>query len=314
FEVVGVVEEDGRWYVSPTTTILEDFRRAVGLPEPDFNEPTPLDGGAASPKEVLSGLASAIQNHDLRRAAGFISSKDVPGISYYYGSFAAQLDLLLRFVETKVSDVDVSVEPMSNGLQKVVVLGFSASLRAPGGAGGSVHYTSGCVTTPASDEPSCSFGDMLQRFLGVDQPFVVVEKNSGKWQISPVATMLEYLRIFLTGGGMNAAYLRFGIPAFSPVVATLRVDSATTVKVNDAGYAHVILKGTPNTCVDVETDPDVSVERVADGSSNATNGCPSADNSSFNHQLVTVPPSGSADLIVYGPGSAARPVNVLVRS
>jgi hypothetical protein len=243
-----VLDRGGRWFISPTTTVLETVRRQLRLPEPSFSAPTPLGSGASTPAGAVEGLMTAAQNGNLRSAAGYLSSKDLPGLGWYYNSFAGALTSALGRAPGNLANLDTTVQQMSDGLQKVIVHSVSGQ-----GRDASFRYQSGCVVTPSSSQPACLDGN-VSRLTGLTDPFVVTEKDGGHWRVSVMATALEYLRVMLTKGSAEAAYMALGFPQIAPVTATIQSGRSATVTYNQAGYAHVVVQGTPNACLTVDTN------------------------------------------------------------
>ena len=242
-----VLQRGGRWFISPTTTALEALRRQLRLPTPSFSTPTPLGNGASTPAGAVEGLMTAAKNGSLRSAAGYLSSKDLPGLGWYYNSFAGEITSVLDQAPGTLANLDTTVEQMSDGLQKVIVHSVSGQ-----GQDASFRYQSGCVVTPSSSQPACLDGN-VSRLTGLTDPFVVTEKDGGHWRVSVMATALEYLRVMLTKGSAEAAYMALGFPQIAPVTATIPSGQTATVTYNQAGYAHVVVQGTPNGCLTVET-------------------------------------------------------------
>jgi hypothetical protein len=192
---IAVVRQGARWYLSPTTTLLEAARRELGLPDPDFARSGRRPAGAARPGDVLGDLAAAVRRHDLPRAAGLFSQQELPELAAYYPVFAFDLGLGLAGVRESVRTVTTSVQPMSDGLTKV----FLESVTTSTGA----RYSGGCLTGTATRR---CVPARLAELTGLGTPFVVVGEEGGSWRIEPVATVIEYLRTVLADGDANALY------------------------------------------------------------------------------------------------------------
>ena len=292
---LALLKLNGRWYVSVTTTVLEQERRALALPNPSFNSPTTLPPGASDPSGVLTGLVSAIQSHQTRAAAGFVSPSEMPGLPWYYASFAAEMDTWLAKDTGQITGIDTSVQPMSNGYQKVIVHGFTVTA-----ANGAVQYREGCVTTAQSPQPRC-LNDQTRTLLGSADAFIVVRKEAGSWRFSPVATALENARLYLSKGSINSTLDQLHAPQLAPVTATIQVGSTKEVTFNDAGFTHVVLTGRAGACVHV-TDSD-TIPSIVVPSADTCGDTPAPGSVTF-----TMPNSGRADVIAYNttpaPGSA----------
>lgn len=304
---LAVVKVGAAWYVSPTTTLLETMRRRMGLPAPDFGATGELGGGATSPEGALTGMADAIARNDVRAAAGFISTKEVPELGAYYRSFAAGFLSGLDRVSVRVTNIDTTVQPMTNGLAKVVV--NSADIEAS--AHGETHtaqYRSGCLSS--SGRTKC-LPSLFTQISGIRDLFVVVENNGGKWQISPVATVLEYARILFSTVDENVIYRVLRIAQLTPVTQTIPVGSPVTVSLNAGGFAHVTITGPPGKCVEFAADGDLTSFPVGFrlrvphlGNSYGGSGCANSDY----HEVGTLSSSGKLDVVLYDYRLQARQV------
>jgi hypothetical protein len=97
------IEEDGRWYVSPSYTLAEYAREALGLPAPEFGAWRDQVGpGAGSPSEVVESFAASMSSIDSAALAESIESGqpltdlEVKG-ALAPGEFAALFDYLPSF-------------------------------------------------------------------------------------------------------------------------------------------------------------------------------------------------------------------------
>ncbi|TAM85034.1 MAG: hypothetical protein EPN43_11925 [Jatrophihabitans sp.] len=240
---IAVVQVNGRWYLSPTTTALEQIRRSAGLPEPDFDAPAQLGPGARSPSDIYAGLAAALAAHDLRALAGFVSQSELPELAAYYPVFASQLTGSLQQASISVSDITTSTQQMSNGLVRVQL--DSATVHGPSG---DVTYSGDCVSGTAVGARRCEPAD-FSRLTGWKSPFVVVGQDNGGWRIQPIATVMEYLREAEASGSANALYRRMGLFRAVPASATLHVGPGQRVTLNDGGFANVTVQAAPNACL-----------------------------------------------------------------
>lgn len=262
---IAVLKQDGGWYLSPTTTLLEVLRRSNGLPEPDFAAPVTLGGGASTPAGALTGLVSAVQNLNLKGAAGYISPAEVPALQYYYATFTKVVEHELSRVIGSVSNIHTTVSDMSDGLKKVTV--DSADLRFSATDGTTVNgqYRNGCITAFGTGQQQDCFTSDFKHRTGIDTVFVVVENDGGTWRVSPVATVVEYARILIADGDIDAFYRSAGLAYLTPVTQTVHVGQAATIHLNDGGFAHVSIVGPAHACVsatslDAQVQPTQSCE------------------------------------------------------
>jgi hypothetical protein len=283
---IAVIHSDDGWFISPVTTLFEYLRQRAGLPEPNFATPQPIGRGAPTPRAALTGMLSAVQNHDLRAAAGFLSEKDVPALQYYYGTFSRQLAAGLAGSVGRASAVRTTVTDMSNGLVKLTVDSARLRVTTTNGQRGSAGYRAGCITSSIDREQHCIPSGFAQ-VTGIDSVFVVAENDGGAWRISPIATVLEYARIVITRGNADAFYRRADLPRLTPTTQTIRVGTPAMVRLNDGGWAHVAITGEPNTC--------------AHTSSGRHDLQPDADSVGSSCVGLSIPASGRAGAVVYGP-------------
>lgn len=252
---IAVIKQDGGWYLSPTTTLLEELRRSAGLPQPEFTTPVTLGGGGSTPAAALTGLLSAVQNNDIKGAAGYISPAEVPALQYYYATFEHQVARGLSQVIGHISNVGTTVTDMSNGLKKVTIDSADLRITATDGSSVSAQYRAGCITVRSVGEHNC-FPSEFKRLSGIKDVFVVVENDNGTWRISPVATLVEYARILVSDGSINAFYRQANLAELTPVTQTVHVGQPTTIHLNDGGFAHVAVIGPAHGCV-AEANTDV---------------------------------------------------------
>lgn len=247
---IATIKVSGRWYISPSTTLFATGLTSNGLPEPDFSHPAALGGGSDTPGGVLAGFLTAIANENYTQAAGFISSTEVPALKYYYGALAPNIPSTGGQLSGLIPKLSTTVQDMSNGLKKVVI--DSASIDSDTIKG---SYNHGCVNSDELPSPLC-IPSIFTKLSGIKDPFIVVEQNDGKWQMSPVATWLEYLRVVFTDGSTNAIYRAFSLEELTPVVATLHAGQSAQVKLNDAGFAHVHIVGREGDCIPIADSSD----------------------------------------------------------
>jgi hypothetical protein len=157
------VEEGGRWYVSPTYSLAEYAREALGLPEPQFGAwRDDVGPGAGSPSEVVESFASALSGVDaeaLRQAIesgnpleldmkGELAPGEFAALFDYAPSFeqwtedlfgagfsggANELADILEDIEFDMTvDVDVEEQPVADDRVKVVVRDATFELHAAG--------------------------------------------------------------------------------------------------------------------------------------------------------------------------------------
>ena len=296
---IAVINSDGGWYISPITTLFEYLRQRSGLPEPNFATPQPIGRGAPTPRAALTGLLSAVKDNDLHAAAGLLSEQDVPALQYYYGTFARQLAGGLGGIVGGASGIRTTVTDMSNGLVKVTVNSAGLRVRARNGQRASAEYHAGCITSSIDREQHC-IPNGFAELTGIDSVFVVAENDGGTWRISPIATVLEYARILITGGNADAFYRRADLPRLTPTTQTIRVGAAATVRLNEGGWAHITITGRPNACAHWSSGRyDLQLDTDAVGSS-----CVG----------LSIPASGRVGAVVYGPAYRSGQVRVHLAS
>ena len=108
-----VVEESGRWYVSPMLTIGEYAAEALDLPGPRWDEAAePADERTASSEEAaFEQLAEAVEERDPQLAAGVLA----PGEARFVRVFGRAIDELLGRWDGDVSVDDLEVSEVSDG-------------------------------------------------------------------------------------------------------------------------------------------------------------------------------------------------------
>jgi hypothetical protein len=243
---LAAVKVDGKWYFSPTTTALEAARIESELPEPDWSHPAELSG-AESPEAVLPAALDAISKQDVKAGVGLVAADEVPALRYYFTSFPEQGPQ--EDFSFSTSNLRTHVDDLSNGFKKVVV--DSVDFSATSGDETQTGSLKGlCVTVDG--QQSCSPPEFTN-VLG-DELFTVVSKGPRGWQLNPIATYVEEIRLAVTNGSTNLFLQLANLQYLAPIAATVPAGTPTEVRINDAGFAHVKITGKPNSCVDTTSD------------------------------------------------------------
>jgi hypothetical protein len=191
------VREGGEWYVSPTYTVLEAVRIENDFPEGDFGEPE--GNGSDSPAEAVEAMVEALGSADV----GSVITRLPPS---RYKAFYAYRDMLDELASDAVDGVEVSAtidevrefdDEQGIGVQivsaKVVVVDEF-------GDETTVTVDGPCITVeePFADPEEVCLDDLGEEFEpfqdgvpGIDQVWLVVQREDGKFYVDPIGTIIS---------------------------------------------------------------------------------------------------------------------------
>jgi len=188
-----VVEESGRWYVSPMLTLGEYIADSADLPSPDYDvavaaadEPT-----AADEEEAIQQVGDAIEERDATRAAGALA----PGEARFVRVFGRAIDELLAEWEGDISFEDLQMSEVSDGRWAVEHLELS-SQQDNGLSVSGVQVDDGCVMFVHEydiDQWCLDDLDWLTEPLDSDQFVVHTSREGGAARVELVATVIDDL-------------------------------------------------------------------------------------------------------------------------
>jgi hypothetical protein len=214
-------EVGGTWYVSLGYTIAYDALRAAGRPTapPAVSEAVSATG-SSTPSEAVSALVMHVADLDLRGLLGDLPPGEMGPLQSYAPLFLGKAEAELAKVRSRIgvtiTSLTLTSSPIAGGtLVKASDLGFTARV-----AGIPVSYKGGCLTygykgrsvrqCPTRAASSAEIKKIIATFppalrglvtrLVTIRPavgFVTVEEG-GRWFVSPVATLLDDMDVFLT--------------------------------------------------------------------------------------------------------------------
>lgn len=205
-----MVKQDGRWYYSVAYTALEYWRLSEGLPAADLGSALRrTDSGAASPEAAVTDALRAFGNignqADLDRVLA-LAPPDELGALYDYRAAIYQalqqgeVDLPGRLYDvvgtptfdTEAGDHDVRVYPRRVELRYTSTDDYGATKN------GTLVIDRRCVEDSTEDPPrQCITEQQTAKDLGVGDIFVSTVKQHGRWYVSPMATLGDYLDIIV---------------------------------------------------------------------------------------------------------------------
>ncbi|HYI62084.1 MAG TPA: hypothetical protein VEW93_09805 [Acidimicrobiales bacterium] len=249
------VERGSGWYVSPLYTAAQYAVEAWGLDAPGLPAPEAGDG-ADGPEEAVRELLTAGGSADADRSGDLIAGGPGDVVRAYSGAIEAWIaeevgedtSIEVRELETEVTDRD-------GGGRRVVIT--SAEATATWTFDGEenrrqVTWDGTCMRTvdPDDDGEGDDEGDEAfcltenwNRF-GVSELAVAVTEEGGSWRVDPVATLADYAEAIVPKLTTTAVLRLIGFPEVAEPSADAGMGDATTVELNDAGYAVVRVSAT----------------------------------------------------------------------
>ena len=203
---VDTVKVDGRWYVTLVGTGLDlyaQFMNAEGywdLRSPDFDvvdeELAPITG--KNPRDVLTNLADAVNDGDYEAVLANLPDDLVMGLRPFIGTFEDALVQWGASFTVSVDELDVETEEVGDDLVKVTVDRAVLS----GSVSSDDSYGAGAVTADGrcfsaldfeyGDEDGYCVPGRILDLTGVDEPYFLLRRINGGYQLDPVATAIDY--------------------------------------------------------------------------------------------------------------------------
>lgn len=153
-------------------------------------------GGAGSPEEVATGFAAAMSQEDLLAASMYVSPTEMPGLDdlLVIVRDAAKAQGISGLSAGEGLDVQLELEPvrvtdLADGVARVEL---SMSMQMEGAPAGPL----GALIGDGVDVDDRDVTDGLGSALGMERRpdlYIVVVQESGKWFVSPMLTVGDYL-------------------------------------------------------------------------------------------------------------------------
>jgi hypothetical protein len=201
-----VVRVDGRWYVSTirsfaTQTYSPSFYRS-GLRgnwthdgrEADWeaasDAPDPIVG--ETPEDVINNLVAALDDQDPAQVLANFDADEVMALRPFVGYI--ERELRDADPDTGFSVDDIELETEERGDVTIVTLNRGTLTVEDNGDYGLLEYSNGCIYEDGYEEGCLRDGEAHW----IDDPFVVMIKTNGGYQLSLSATAAEYATQFAT--------------------------------------------------------------------------------------------------------------------
>jgi hypothetical protein len=215
---VVAVRESGRWYVSAAYTALEYIRESNHLPGADFGSGTRSIStlGADSPDAAVQESVRALGSSDWSKLMTMVPPSEIPVYDY-----RAALTALAQQDARPDGTQSFTVGSMSTS-SKVDGNTAKVTLKASGTTdSGKWSIDGGCFTPPeVSVSLTCADGANLRlgpTLTGLDQSAqITVIKESGRWFVSPVGTVLDAIDRFISQIDRRSLFTLLGIPNALP--------------------------------------------------------------------------------------------------
>ncbi len=196
---LGIVEEDGSWYVSLWYTVAELARADSGAALPEIGG-GPVPVGASTPAGAVQALVDEAASFDLAGVISMVDPEEFRALYDYSSLFLADAQDALD-EELATNGVVIRLERLDaeaverRGRQVVVVDGIEISA-TDGDQEVSMSYADGCFTVIVDNEIDQRCDDDLPDEVFGGSPFetselgaTVVERD-GRWYVSGMPTVL----------------------------------------------------------------------------------------------------------------------------
>jgi zinc-ribbon domain len=231
------VQQDGRWFVSPSYTLLEAWRVGQGLPAPDFSRELDLEGtGADSAEAAVREAALAAAAYDVDGLLDLLSPEEAAALYHYRDAITMALHRdgalaelqdegqleIVSLVATEGEDVGgrvpVTVQSASGGLYDDDGDYTSWTLDGNCVSWNDRGRTDGGCLDEVFDEMNLSGTDLVTRF---DALTLLTQEVDGRWYLAPLATLVSEARDAVAGLDADALASMLGVPQFGGVDGTL---------------------------------------------------------------------------------------------
>lgn len=239
-----VREDDGRWYISPTLTILQYVDEIDALAAPDFS--TLEEGGQSHPptttKRLMSELAGAVSASDVSGTIALIAGSEASALRPYEVALQELVDRIEGSLHASMRDLQFTETNLGSGLVRLNLLHAGFHLRVNSDSAPFVESVAvdgtlngPCVSVTSGGKGGCF--SKMRRLLGVDDFFLVAERTEGGLRLAPIATVLEYAHLLLNRlEGPGVRRLLGEVHGEAPV-AELKPGVEVHGRLNSAGYA-----------------------------------------------------------------------------
>jgi hypothetical protein len=208
------VQQDGKWYVSPTYTLLEAWRVNQGLPAPDFSKELDLEGtGADSATAAVEQAAQAVAAYDVDGLLDLLSPDEASALYRYRDAITAALhrDGALAELQSEgqlaIDSVDVVAADEVDGRVPVTVRSASGGLYDDDRDYTSWSLDRNCLSynEDGDTDGGCLDEVFDEMGLGADLAAnfesltILTQEVDGRWYLSPMATVVSEVRGVVTG-------------------------------------------------------------------------------------------------------------------
>jgi hypothetical protein len=226
------VQDDGRWYVSPTYTLLEAWRTAEGLPAPDFTTEPDLEGtGADSATAAVGEAALAVAAYDVDGLLDLLSPDEAGALYQYREAIITALhrDGALAELQSEGRLEIVSVDAVAGGevddRVPVTVRSASGGLYDDDGDYTSWSLDGNCLSWSDGRDTDGGCVDEVVDELGLgtdlaarfDSLTILTQEVDGRWYLSPMATVVSELRGAVAAMDADDVSDVLGVPQFGGV-------------------------------------------------------------------------------------------------
>ncbi len=314
------VERSGGWYVSPLYTAAQYAVDMLGLDAPTLPAPEAGDG-AESPEAAVRELLVAVGAADATAAGNRLTEATGEIARAYSGAIEAWVaEDLSEDTSIEVTELETETRDREGGGETVVLKSVEATATWTGEDGEEqvrVTWDGTCIRSvdpeevggegeegEEGDEEFC-LTENWKRF-GVTELAVAVAEEDGGWRVDPVATLADYAEAILPKLTDTAILRLLNYPEVAEPTAEAGMGDATTVELNDAGYAVVSVAG--------QSGEPFTVTTTAEGDDREIDAYLVAPDGSYQsaYSLIEPEEDGTYLLVIGAEDWAPGPVQVLI--
>ena len=308
-------KQEGRWYISPTLTVLQYIVELHGLAEPDFStleSQSEAHGGASAQS---SWRASSHKRSPPATSMAFSASLLTAKRARFEPYSAALQELVGRAggsLQAQVSAPQFTETSLESGLVRLnlVHAGFNLSLDGDESSQTIDGTLNGpCVdaseTTDIGTSSSSGCFSHIHRLFGVDNYFVVAEHAAGGLRLAPIATVLEYARLFVNQLGSAGIRRLLGTVTQEAPSGTLTSSARASGRLNAAGDAVLAYQAAGSGLLAVDSNEEMAILEPG-GQPAQPLACPNGS------ELYQLPSAGTYRVVLTAPDYQAGDYHVTV--
>lgn len=269
------VRREGRWYVSPLSTLAQYAVETLGLASPTPTTSAP-SAGAEDPEAAVEELLIATGDADATAAGDLVAGAAGEVIRTYPEAMAGLIGRRGEDPSISLETLETEVDDREEGGVRVTVTRMEATLTTTDDQGeeavATIAWDGRCLSVTEDEAEDRIGAPSAERCLtegwrrvGLEDLSVVVVEEAGGWQVDPLATLTDRAEALVAGVTADDVLRVLGLTEGAEPTAQLRPGTATQVELNEAGYAVVAMEldRAEGIAVSTHLDPAVDDELMA---------------------------------------------------